>query len=57
MEHQPVTNCDHMEANKAKNKENVPAKSVEYYYDRYVKQDFEKTTIDILLCKEKRIPL
>lgn len=38
----------------AKNKENVPAKSVEYYYDRYVKQDFEKPTIGILLCKEKK---
>ncbi len=25
-----------------------------YYYDRYVKQDFEKTTIGILLCKEKK---
>ena len=37
-----------------KNKENVPAKSVEYYYDRYVKQDFEKPTIGILLCKEKK---
>ena len=23
------------------------------YYDRYVKQDFEKPTIGILLCKEK----
>lgn len=23
------------------------------YFDRYVKQDFEKPTIDILLCKEK----
>ena len=23
------------------------------YYDRYVKQDFEKPTIVILLCKEK----
>ena len=24
------------------------------YYDRYVKQDFEKPTIGILLCKEKK---
>lgn len=24
------------------------------YYDRYVKQDFEKPTIGILLCKENR---
>jgi hypothetical protein len=23
------------------------------YYDRYVKQDYEKPTIGILLCKEK----
>lgn len=23
------------------------------YFDRYVKQDFEKPTIGILLCKEK----
>ena len=24
------------------------------YYDRYVKQDFEKPTVGILLCKEKK---
>lgn len=24
------------------------------YYDRYIKQDFEKPTIGILLCKEKK---
>lgn len=24
-----------------------------YYYDRYQKQDFEKPTVGILLCKEK----
>lgn len=24
------------------------------YYDRYVKEDFEKPTIGILLCKEKK---
>ena len=24
------------------------------YYDRYIKQDFEKPTVGILLCKEKK---
>lgn len=24
------------------------------YYDRYIKQEFEKPTIGILLCKEKK---
>ena len=27
------------------------------YFDKYVKQDFEKPTIGILLCKEKLIVL
>ena len=41
----------------AKNKENVPAKSVEYYYDRYVKQDFENRLSAFYFAKRRRIPL